>query len=179
MFKKFILLLIFCISIHLRAQDKTNTPVFGVHMGYALLDLNSNIFEGDTQSGFFLGASIDFKITERILLSPKVLYANYGDVGFIHIPIFLSYEINKSIYILGGPQLTILLDDPFNLNKELGMDIGAGLGYNISEKIYLEARYALALTNRIKDSVDFDREVFSEEPTSKYNNFMLGIGYRF
>ncbi|NJB37799.1 outer membrane beta-barrel protein [Croceivirga sp. JEA036] len=160
------------------AQDKDSSPKFGVHLGYALLDINSNVFVGDTQSGFFLGASLDFNLSESLSLAPKVLYANYSDVGFLHVPIFLNYNLNEQVYFGAGPQMTFVLDDPFNVNKELGIDLGAGLGYNFSEKVYIEARYAIALTNRINEDVDFDEEAISD-PDLKYNGFMLGFGYRF
>jgi opacity protein-like surface antigen len=179
--KKIILgLILFSVSFHsLQSQDKRNTPEFGVHLGYALLDINSNIFVGDTQSGFFIGASLDFSISESFNLQPKVLYASYSDVGFLHIPIFLSYETKEGIYFSTGPQLTIILDDPFNTNKELGLDLGLGIGYHFSDNIFIEARYALALTDRFNEDIEFNEEAFSGTPNLKYNNFMLGIGYVF
>lgn len=173
-----ILFFFFLISNSLLSQKKDNSPNFGLHLGYALLDINSNVFGRDTQSGFFIGASLDFELSESSSIATKILYASYSDVGFLHVPLFFNYYVNDLFYFGAGPQMTFVLDDPFNLNKELGLDIGVGLGYNFSEKVYLEARYAFALTNRIHKDVDFDEEAISD-PDLKYNGFMIGLGYRF
>ncbi len=179
--KKIILgvLLTVLLNASIYGQNKLNSPEFGVHLGYALIDIKSNIFEGDTQSGFFIGASLNFSLSETLSLQPKFLYASYSDIGFLHIPIFLSYKTKQGIYFSTGPQLTVLLDDPFNINKELGLDFGLGLGFDFSDTIFIEARYALALTNRFNEDIDFDEEAFSGTPNLKYNNLMLGVGYKF
>lgn len=54
----------------LNAQDKT--PPFGLTLGYSLLDINSRIaaIDGQSESGFFIGATLDFEFGAKWGLAP-------------------------------------------------------------------------------------------------------------
>ncbi|NER13480.1 outer membrane beta-barrel protein [Leptobacterium flavescens] len=160
----------------LNAQDKE--PQFGLTLGYSLIDINSKSsdIEGDSQPGFFIGAAMNFEFGAKWGLAPQLLYANYIETDFLHIPLYLQLQVDKKLGVLVGPQITILLDDPFDEIHEFGLDIGFGLNYDLSDKIFLNTRYAVELGNRAKDEPD---PFFEEDLSFSINSFMFGVGCRF
>lgn len=157
------------------SQDKN--PQFGVTLGYGLLSINSNEEGSESQSGFFVGGLLDFELTEQWHIEPKILYANYSDAGFLHAPIFAKYYVTNSFNVQAGPQLTVVLDDPFNTIKEIGVDLGIGIAYDFSTNAFIEARYAFELTNRVTDEFREFEEL--EDFRLGINSFMVGFGYKF
>jgi opacity protein-like surface antigen len=55
--------------------------------------------------------------------------------------------------------------------KKAGIDFGFGLGYDVSDKIHLQARYAFEVSNRVKDS--------ETDVTARFNWLHIGVGYSF
>ncbi len=170
-------LLTLCLLAPMKNMNAQNgvPPKFGIILGYALISVGNDI-ETTSQSGFFVGGTLDFELGEKWALVPKVLYANYSDVGFLHAPIYAQYEIVPNLGIQAGPQISVVLDDPFNSVNEFGIDIGFGLNYDFSEKVYINARYALELTDRTNEDSFSDSD---ETGTLGFDTFMFGIGYRF
>lgn len=74
---------------------------------------------------------------------------------------------------MAGPQATIDLEEGQEGYNSLGIDAAFGLGYDINENFFLNARYALELTNRIGDIEG------AEGLKGKINSLQLGVGYKF
>ena len=133
------------------AQEK---PRFGVTAGY----INTTIkVSGDgmsasvDESGFFVGANADFKLSDVLHVQPAVLYASVDEADFLHIPIMFKYYVAEQFNIQAGPQGSLFLEDTEDTINSFGLDLGAGLGYDINENFFVEARYAFELTNRTPD----------------------------
>lgn len=93
------------------AQEK---PRFGVTAGY----INTTIkVSGDgmsasvDESGFFVGANADFKLSDVLHVQPAVLYASVDEADFLHIPIMFKYYVAEQFNIQAGPQGSLFLED--------------------------------------------------------------------
>lgn len=120
-----------------------------------------------SRNGFFAGANVDFSLTKKWHIQPSLLYVKGDRSSFLKIPVMLKYYVAKSINIQAGPQVTFALDR--TRDKAAGLDIGAGFGYDIGKRFFIEGRYSYELTDRTYSSVN----------TLKYNNFTVGLGYKF
>lgn len=110
------------------AQEK---PRFGVTAGY----INTTIkVSGDgmsasvDESGFFVGANADFKLSDVLHVQPAVLYASVDEADFLHIPIMFKYYVAEQFNIQAGPQGSLFLEDTEDTINSFGLDLGAGLG---------------------------------------------------
>ena len=116
-----------------------------------------------TESGFYVGVGYQFEVSEDIDVEPAVLYSSVSDLNALYIPIMFKYGISDEFSIMAGPQVNYLLEDlP---QGEFGLDIAAGLAYNISEEFYAEAKYGFQVSRDI-DGLDI-------------NTLSIGVGYRF
>ena len=57
----------------------------------------------------------------------------------------------------------------------LGVDISFGAGLDISSNLFLEARYALEVTNRVSAADNNN----PGNPKARINTLQIGLGYRF
>ena len=88
-----------------------------------------------------------------------------------------QYHIASSgVFLQAGPQATLNLeDDPGEYTNTIGVDASFGVGYEINENFFVEAKYALELTNRFADRV---REM-DDDFKLNLNTFTVGVGYKF
>jgi opacity protein-like surface antigen len=150
---------------------------FGVVAGYHNL---SQKLSGEgasvsvNASGFYFGLSGEFKLSETLNLQTELQYASASldgeSMNLIVLPIMAKYYISEEFSLQAGPQLDFIVSDSEGANV-FGLGLGIGAGYDISDKFYINTRYAFGLTDRIKDSPsDF---------SVKFNIFQAGLGYRF
>lgn len=165
----------------INAQEST----FGITAGFNSLAVKTSFDEGNisnSESGFFVGFFAEFVAGESISLQPQINYATvFADgerLNELIIPIMLKYYPSDKLFLQIGPQFDYILEeDAEGLNK-LGVGLGFGLGFDFSKNVFLSARYAFGINNRIDIEGDnlFD---LNEGITSTFNNFQIGIGYRF
>jgi hypothetical protein len=109
------------------------------------------------------------------------------NLGYLNIPIMAKYYVSEKFNIQAGPQIGLNLSakakaeasfdgvsfsETVDIKDEVeALDLGFnfGLGYNISEKLFLEGRYNIGLSNISKDS----------EFKAQNGVFQLSVGYRF
>ncbi len=120
------------------------------------------------ETGFYVGLITDFEVTDAFHVQPELTYGSAGDLSFVYLPIMAKYYIlpNK-LHIQLGPQFSFSsnlddikdairdidgvlgtnsnLDDVLNT---LGVELGFGAGFDITDKFMVQARYALELTDR-------------------------------
>jgi len=117
----------------------------------------------NTESGFFVGIGYAFEIGEQLMLEPSILYSSVQDLDALYVPVMFKYAISDKFKVLAGPQVNYILDDlP---EGQFGLDIAAGLGYDITEKLFAQARYGFQVSRDI-DNLNV-------------NTLQIGIGYRF
>jgi len=124
----------------------------------------------DSNSGFYLGAVADFEISENFNIQPELLYANVDEADGIILPILGKFAISEKFNIQAGPQLVFSLEDTPDDFSSVEFDLAGGIGYDIDEDFFLEARYTFQINNSYTGSEDIK---------VRGNYLTLGVGYKF
>ncbi|HBT10087.1 MAG TPA: OmpW family protein [Leeuwenhoekiella sp.] len=174
--KKITLFLVFALaSFAVSAQDTK----LGFTAGYLNAEVKVSA-DGDgsfsaSESGFYLGALADIDLNGALHLQPEVLYSNVNDGSVLYIPVLFKYYISESGFnLMAGPQATIDLEEAEEGYNSLGVDASFGIGYDINENFFIDARYSLEVTNRIGDLPGLPDNI-----SGKINSLQIGVGYKF
>tara|TARA_R110000751_G_scaffold40436_1_gene95706 strand:- start:3141 stop:3668 length:528 start_codon:yes stop_codon:yes gene_type:complete len=174
--KKITFILLFALSALSVSAQETK---FGFTGGFLNAEVkitadNQGSFS-ESDSGFYVGALADINLNGSLHLQPEVLYGNINDGSVLFIPVLLKYYISESNFnIMAGPQATIDLEEGGEGYNELGIDASFGIGYDITENFFIDARYNLELTNRIGDVQGIPGDY-----KGKINTLHIGVGYKF
>jgi opacity protein-like surface antigen len=149
-----------------------NAQTFGVKAGF--ISANAKVKGGgitltDTESGFSVGLLAEFKLSDSIDLVPELLYVNDGESA-LQMPIMAKFRIGEGFSILVGPQITYYVEESVPDVTNFNIGLGAGVGYDLSDNFFIDAKYTLQLNNTYTGSSDF---------TAKANYLNIGLGYRF
>ena len=134
--------------------------------------------------GFYLGLLADVEVIGDFHVQPELLYANIGGESAIFIPIMAEYYVAEKFNLQAGPQLDFVLDVP-SLVKDyvntFGFSMAVGAGFDITEKISVQAKYSYGLNDRLDDKLtdllDGLGGIFT--PSLKINVFQAGVVYKF
>ncbi len=171
--KKLLLLAVFTVVGFASTQAQETS--FGVTAGYT--NMTAKLEEGNmslstSESGFYIGALVDLSISEEFHIQPEVLYARASEANFLQVPVLAKYYIADSGFqIMAGPQGTLTLDETIEGLNSFGLDLTLGVAYEITENFFLDARYSLEVTNRLKD--------VEGDVTYRLNALNIGVGYKF
>ena len=112
------------------------------------------------------------------------------NMNYINVPVMLKYYVTPKLSIDFGPQIGFNVyskatygQDKYGLNKKetlcrkemtKSVDFGLGLGltYNITENVFVQARYTLGLTNAFENKEPWGAK-------EKNGNAQISIGFRF
>ena len=148
----------------------------------------TNSEEGQSKTGFVVGAFADYRFTQKFALSVDALYSrqgvSFGKTGdvrsktrlnYLNVPILANYYIFDGLAVKAGIQPGFLLSGKAVAKGDIsgilhGADfaIPIGISYDCPFGIILEARYNIGVSN-----------VLSTEGTSRNSVFALTVGYRF
>lgn len=182
----FAVLLSFVVG-NLNAQDDNNTtnqPNFGMKGGYTSITLRVSAdgnSASDDVSGFYIGTFAEFNLSDKLDFQPELTYASYSEdgesTGVIFLPLLAKYKANEQFSLLAGPQLDYLVneEDSEGLNR-IGLGIAIGAAYDITEQVFIDARYSFGLSNRLDGDLPGLEEF---DIKTKFNYFQIGLGYRF
>lgn len=174
--KLFLLSIILFSSFQLSAQEIK----FGLTGGYLNVDVTASFEEINSsvnESWYYIGALADIALNQSFHLKPGVNYGNIEDSGILYIPIVAKYYIATSgFHLQAGPQASIILEESGEEMNSFGLDIGFGAGYDITQNFFIEARYALELTNRITDA---GQQAIGADVAARINSLNVGLGYKF
>ncbi len=165
--------LILCVSKGFTQESK-----FGLTAGY--LNLNVSSYHGgfeisENASGFYAGILGDFKLSEAFHLEPAAIYGYAKDLNVLFIPIHGKYYIGQSGFnVLAGPQATMILDEINPWVKRIGWDLSLGAGYDVTDEIFLQVRYALEISDRHNEEI-----ISADGINGGINSLFAGIGYKF
>ncbi|RKS42712.1 outer membrane protein with beta-barrel domain [Gillisia mitskevichiae] len=175
------IILIFLLSTSiLNAQYRRSKDTkVGFISGYVYAQVNGekdNARWNDYGSGVYGGAFVDIYITDKFHLQPAVNFAYVNDFNIIYLPLMLKYQIGqKGFNVQAGTQVTYLLgsEDVTGTKDQFGWELGAGLGMDITKSFFIQGRYTYEVSRRKVDD-------YLGQPSQdfKFNNIMIGIGYR-
>ncbi len=145
---------------------------FGIKGGVNYANFTGKDISSDAISSFHFGATAELRLSEKLAIQPELLYstvgANYdntiGDItkeiksklGYIAIPVLAKINLNRSITLEAGPQFSFLMSKknefkPGDTNS-YETAIVAGLGLQLTNSIFIQARYGFGLTKVAENS---------------------------
>jgi len=150
------------------------------------------------QAGFYLDLPLSEKLSfmPEVLYSQKggkieaTVGSNTGEIklrtGYIDVPVLLSFNatpqfsvvfgpqasflVNQSTKIYANDQLTTSTTDKDDFRSSIAGGI-VGLGYKISPKVNLNARYTMDFQGLAKDNINQD--------DARFSGFALSVGFGF
>ena len=152
--------------------------IAGIDIGSISSDLD--VLDG---GGFYLGLLADAEIIGDFHVQPELLYTNIGGESAIFIPIMAKYYVAEKFNLQAGPQLDFVLDVPSIVKEAIntfGFSMAIGAGFDITEKISVQAKYSFGLNDRIDNSLEdlFDLDAFNLIPSLKTNSLQAGVVYK-
>ncbi|EDP70082.1 hypothetical protein FBALC1_11132 [Flavobacteriales bacterium ALC-1] len=171
--------------LNVSAQDDTSTSsntTFGVKAGFNSFIARASADGASASanaSGFYFGVFADIEVADKFNIQPELQYISISEGGgsgnVLAIPIMGKYKVADKFSLLAGPQFDLILDDSEGL-KKLGLGLGLGMAYDISDDFFLDMRYSFGLSNRLDDN---DEEFGDIDVNVKFNYFQVGLGYKF
>lgn len=187
---------------------------YGFKLGVNVSQINSFSFDivnlaGDTprqggfdsqegsRIGFAASFFAEFPLSERLSFQPEFGYSAQGNkfeglrYEYLQLPLALKINFDK-FFINAGPQAGLKISafeqsDNFTSFEFSGF---GGVGYQVTENIFLEARYTIGFTEVFEDDAAVDLPLFSQDTNEanrdnvltnaegKNSFFTLSIGYR-
>lgn len=191
--KKLLLLSGMLISLSTFAQQNEITPLkitkdhytmsggllAGANYSQFRLGSNSPVTSNKWKFGYAGGVWLNFPISRKFSIEPQGLYSLVGgkyvyngsvnqDLGYISVPVFLKFDLSKSLALMAGPQVDFLMNGE---EKESGIgnkgaynknDIAATGGLELFPhgRVSIYARYSYGFTNVSK--ADFVPEMYNQ-----------------
>lgn len=132
------------------------------------ITINSTNYKTSAITNYHAGLVAEIKLVESFAIQPELLYttqgANYksaltefqNKLGYISIPVLAKIKLNRSLSLELGPQASFLLSEKNNFDVKDGQTFdfaaNAGLAFNLTKSLFLQARYSLGLTEASKDA---------------------------
>ncbi|MDI9257433.1 porin family protein [Flavobacterium sedimenticola] len=155
---------------------------FGLKAGANFSNLEGDNVEGSTYTSFHFGAVLELKLLENLSVQPELLYSSQGtkvnsaafddiNYNYITVPVLAKFYLTgKKLSLEAGPQFSFLVnenvEDQFE-GETFDFGLAAGLGYNITDHVFVQARYVAGLTEASKNA----------EVTNRV--MQVSLGYRF
>jgi len=173
------------------AQDISFGVTGGLFLGSADLEIAgfdigniSNDLDVLDGGGFYIGLLADVEIIGDFHVQPELLYANIGGESAFVIPVMAKYYVAESFNLQAGPQFDFITDVPAIIKEAIntfGFSMAVGAGYDITEKISVQAKYSFGLNDRIDSSINDLLDGFGGilTPSLKTNILHAGVVYKF
>lgn len=140
----------------------------GAKAGYSGLAMSGG---GEGIAGYMVGITTDFDLTPNLRLQPEVLVSGFEGASLLSVPLMAKYYLGSSFSLQAGPQVNLDFGEAPEEFNSFAVALAAGGGFDISDQIFVDARYGFEVTDRYSGE--------AEDISWKYNMFMLGAGYRF
>ncbi|WP_163407624.1 porin family protein [Flavobacterium ajazii] len=125
-------------------------------------------YSKDGITSYHAGLVAEVKLLEKFSIQPELLYSTQGatyknaaeefknELGYLSIPVMAKFYLSDSFSLELGPQASFLLnqkdDVDFEEPETFEFGLNAGLGFKITENIFIQGRYGLGLTEASKDA---------------------------
>lgn len=168
--------LFFLFTLGLTAVQGQDLPKFGLSGG--LLNTNADInisalgfnlanIDAINKTGFYIGVAADIAASEKFHIQPELTYGSAGDLAFVYLPVMAKYYATDKFFLQAGPQLSFstnlndikqairdvqgVVGNNGNIDdvlKSTAIELGFGLGFDVTEKFAIQGRYGISLTDR-------------------------------
>lgn len=137
---------------------------FGAKIGANFSQLDGGEYDGDNLTSFHVGALVELNLLENFSIQPELMYSSQGTklededikLDYVALPVLAKfYLVSDKLSIEAGPQFSFLInDDVPEVFRTKTFDFAAvgGLGYNLTQNIFVQARYVVGLTDTSKDA---------------------------
>lgn len=122
----------------------------------------------DSESGFYAGLVADFPVSEKFNIQPELLYANVADSEGLILPFMGKFGISEKFNLQLGPQFVFSLEETFDDISAVEFGLAGGIGLDINEDFFIEARYSFQLNNSYTGG---------EDVKLRANYLTFGVGY--
>ncbi len=155
---------------------------FGVKAGANFANLDGDNVDTSTYTSFHFGALLELNVFQNFSIQPELMYSSQGakvneeafdkiEYNYVTVPVLAKfYLITDKLSLEAGPQFSFMVNenvpDQFR-TKSFDFAAVGGLGFNITENFFAQARYVVGLTDTSKDA-----EV-------KNKVIQVSLGYRF
>lgn len=167
--KKFFFTLFFLTSISSFSQSLDCNCSIGFKAGVNYASI-TDISELSYKPGFLIGIFAGVKFNDNLGIQGDLIYSQQGadsddekiDLNYLNFPVVLEYYIIRGLNIHAGPQFGMTLDDNvkdlYKQNEKAEAELFefsgvVGIGYDLSTRFKLEARYNFGLTDIAVDEV--------------------------
>lgn len=132
----------------------------GAKIGANFSDLDGSAASGGNKTGFHVGGLLELRVLENLALQPELLYSSQGSknlqLDYLSLPVLLKFYVtsDKLSFEL-GPQFSVLINDdaPKTFDsKTADLATVVGLGYNLTDMIFIQARYVYGMSEISKNA---------------------------
>ena len=164
--KKLFATALFCMAVSFSTNAQGID--FGIKAGPNFANLEGDL-NSENITSFHAGALVELNLIGSFSLQPELLYSSQGskvegsddfNLDYLSIPVLAKfYILPNRLSLEAGPQFSFLLND--GTPEEIADDFKAesfdfaalgGIGLNITDNIFAQARYVLGLTEASKDA---------------------------
>ncbi|WCO03027.1 porin family protein [Psychroserpens ponticola] len=163
---------------NVNAQETTFGALAGLSIQSLTVDIGGIGSVSDSETGFHIGGFANIGISDQFSVQPEVTYAMAGDFSMISVNAIAKYAVSDEFNVQLGPQIGFAGGDAFDAfdkstdgdSTSMNLQLAAGVGYDINENIFVQARYGFQLNDHFTGDGDFSWKV---------NTISLGVGYKF
>jgi opacity protein-like surface antigen len=138
----------------------------GAKIGANFSDLNSTTATGGNQTGFHVGGLLELRALENLALQAELLYSTQGSknykLDYLSLPVLLKFYVTtEKLSFELGPQFSVLVNDDLDSSfdsKTADLATVVGLGYNLTDMIFVQARYIYGMSE-ISKNAEFKNRV--------------------
>lgn len=161
---------ILCIVLSSNAQSSKREEgiKFGLKAGINASNFNGDVKDNAMRYGLHIGVLSEIIISDKFSLQPELLYSAQGyknespasfsksKFDYVLLPVLVKYYAIDNLSVEAGPQVGFLVnsinrdnDGNTDIKDQSLVDFGVnlGLGYELSNGIFLQGRYNLGITN--------------------------------
>ena len=136
---------------------------FGVKGGLNFANYTGGDVEGydfKTITSYHAGVVAEIKLFENFALQPELLYSTQGSknlkLEYLSVPVLLKfYMVSDTFSFELGPQFSVLINDdaPKTFDsKTADLATVFGLGYNLTDTIFVQGRYVYGVSEISKNA---------------------------
>jgi opacity protein-like surface antigen len=172
--KKLILVAVFVLAASTNMQGQF--VKFGIKAGLNYANQNgtditvdAKTYQTEAITSYHAGLVAEIGVLEGLSIQPELLYSTQGadfknaadeifirKVGYLSIPVMAKINLNKTVSLELGPQVSFLLSEKdeldFNNANTFDFSVAGGLSFKVTESIFISGRYGLGLTEVSKDA---------------------------